>query len=116
MVRKRDRRFPVNLPIIKEIRLSLWGHTRGVSKTRMAEAILIDRVSNADNWDEVCKDLKQEAAIRKMTPEELIKEILKADGYEESIDVDRIHWTSLLNNEEPLEVVEEVVDYESSDP
>lgn len=58
MARKRDRRFPVNLPIVKEIRLSLWGHTRGVSKTRMAEAILIDKVSNADNWNEVCRDLR----------------------------------------------------------
>lgn len=101
MVRKRDRRFPVNLPIVKEIRLSLWGHTRGVSKTRMAEAILIDRVSNADNWSEVCKDLQQEAAIRKVPVEELIKEILKADGYEESIDVEGVDWLCLLDNKEP---------------
>ncbi|MEC4815706.1 MAG: hypothetical protein SAK29_20885 [Scytonema sp. PMC 1069.18] len=101
MVKKRDRRFPVNLPIVKEIRLSLWGHTRGVSKTRMAEAILIDRVSNADNWNEVCKDLRQEAAIRQITVEELIKEILKADGYEDSIDIDNVDWSCLLNNQEP---------------
>lgn len=98
MVRKRDRRFPVNLPIVKEIRLSLWGHTRGVSKTRMAEAILIDRVSNADNWKEVCKDLRQEASILKIPVEELIQQILKADGYDESIDVDGVDWSCLMNN------------------
>ncbi|WP_237996541.1 hypothetical protein [Nostoc sp. UHCC 0870] len=100
MVRKRDRRFPVNLPIVKEIRLSLWGHTRGVSKTRMAEAILIDRVSNADNFSEVCRDLRQEAAILKIPVEELIKQILKADGYDESIDVDGIDWSCLMEDGE----------------
>jgi len=73
----------------------------------MAEAILIDRVSNADNWNEVCKDLRQEAAIRKIPIEELIKEILTTDGYEESIDVGGIDWTCLMNNEEP-DIPEEV--------
>ncbi len=67
----------------------------------MAEAILIDRVSNADNWDEVCKDLRQEAAIRKIPVEELIKEILKADGYQESVDVDNVDWSCLVENTEP---------------
>lgn len=100
MIRKRDRRFPINLPIVKEIRLLLWGYTRGVSKTRMAEAILIDRVSNTDNWDEVCKDLRQEAAILKIPVEELIKQVLKADKYEELIDVDEIDWSGLLEEGE----------------
>ena len=109
MVRKRDRRFPVNLPIVKEIRLSLWAHTRGVSKTRMAEAILIDKVSNADNWNEVCRDLWQEAAIRKIPVEELIKEILQSDGYEESIELDGVDWSCLLDSEEPL-IVEQLGD------
>lgn len=108
--RNRDRRFPINLPIVKEIRLSLWGHTRGVSKTRMAEAILIDRVSNADNWSEVCKDLRQEAAIRKIPVEELIKEILKSDGYEDAIDVDDIDWSCLMEGDEPAIVTEEADD------
>lgn len=108
MVRKRDRRFPVNLPIVKEIRLSLWGHTRGVSKTRMAEAILIDRVSSADNWNEVCKDLRQEAAILKIPVEELVKQVLKADGYDESIDVDGVDWSCLMDNGEiELPIVED---------
>lgn len=108
MVRKRDRRFPVNLPIVKEIRLSLWGHTRGVSKTRMAEAILIDRVSSADNWNEVCKDLRQEAAILKIPVEELVKQVLKADGYDESIDVEGVDWSCLMDNGEiELPIVED---------
>lgn len=100
--RKRDRRFPVNLPIIKEIRLSLWGHTRGVSKTRMAESILIDFISNADNWNEVTKDLLTEATIRKIPVEELIKEILQSDGYEESIELDGVNWSCLLDNSKLL--------------
>lgn len=107
MVRKRDRRFPINLPIVKEIRLSLWGHTRGVSKTRMAEAILIEKVSNADNWNEVCRDLRQEAAVRKISVEELIKEVLQSDGYEESIELDGVDWNCLLDDQEPL-IVEEL--------
>ncbi|BAZ16050.1 hypothetical protein NIES4071_79250 [Calothrix sp. NIES-4071] len=102
MARKRDRRFPINLPIVKEIRLSLWGHTKGVSKTRMAEAILIEKVSSEDNWNEVCRDLRQEAAVRKIPVEELIKEVLQSDGYEESIELDGVDWTCLLNNEDPL--------------
>jgi len=68
----------------------------------MAEAILIDRVSNADNWNEVCRDLQQEAAIRKIPVEELIKEVLKADGYEESIDLEGVNWNCLLDGKEPL--------------
>ncbi|RCJ38688.1 hypothetical protein A6770_39485 [Nostoc minutum NIES-26] len=108
MVRKRDRRFPVNLPIVKEIRLSLWGYTRGVSKTRMAEAILIDRVSSADNWNEVKKDLQQEAAILKIPVEELVKQVLKADGYDESIDVEGVDWSCLMDNGEiDLPIVED---------
>ncbi|WP_315786968.1 hypothetical protein [Fischerella sp. JS2] len=67
----------------------------------MAEAILIDRVSSADNWNEVCKDLIQEAAIRKIPVEELIKEILKANGYEDSIEIEGVDWSSLLDNKEP---------------
>jgi hypothetical protein len=67
----------------------------------MAEAILIDRVSDADNWDEVCKDLRQEAAILKIPVEELIQQILKADGYDESIDVDGVDWSCLMDNGEP---------------
>jgi hypothetical protein len=108
VARKRDRRFPVNLPIVKEIRLSLWAHTRGVSKTRMAEAILIERVSSADNWKEVCKDLLQEAAIRKIPVEELIQEILKADGYEDSIEIEGVDWSYLFDHQEPeIEISQE---------
>ena len=88
------------MPIVKEIRLSLWAHTRGVSKTRMAEAILIDRVSSACNWDEVCRDIRQEAAIRKVTPSQLIAEILAPD-YSDSVDVENVDWNCLLDGNEP---------------
>lgn len=101
-MKTRDRRFPVNFPITTEIRLSLWAHTRGVSKTRMAEAIITDRVSNKDNWDAVCKDLRQEAAIRQTTPEELIREVLKSDRYDEHIDIDKVDWSCLLHGDEPI--------------
>ena len=99
--KKRDRRFPVALPIAKEIRLSLWAFTRGVSKTRMAEAILIDRVSNAANWSEVCKDLKIEAEVRQIPVEDLIKEVLRGDGFEGDVSIDKVNWGVLLDNEEP---------------
>lgn len=84
----------------------MWGHTRGVSKTRMAEAILIEKVSNADNWNEVCRDLRQEAAVRKISVEELIKEVLQSDGYEESIELDSVDWSCLLDDQEALIVDE----------
>src|SRR5512141_173461 len=98
--RKRDRRFPISLPIVKEVRLSLWAHTNGVSKTRMAEAIVIDRVSAKCNWDEVCRDIKAEAAILGTTPEEVIKSVLKKDGFEPDINVDDADWSALLDTED----------------
>lgn len=104
--KKRDRRFPVALPIVKEVRLALWAHTRGVSKTRMAEAILIDRVSNACNWDEVCRDIRQEAAILGVEPEEVIRSVLKEDGFDADIDVDGADWTKLLDGQD-VEVTED---------
>lgn len=103
-IRKRDRRFPVNLPIIKEMRLSLWGHTRGVSKTRMAEAILIERLSDGDSWNDVCQDLRTEAAIRNVPVEELIKEILASDGYDESIDMEEVDWSCLLDKQSEFDI------------
>lgn len=85
---------------MKEVRLSLWAHTRGKSKTRMAEDILIDRVSKSENWDEVCRDLRVEAAIRKIPVEELIKEVLRGDGFEGDVELDDVDWNCLLDDEE----------------
>ncbi|WGV29205.1 hypothetical protein [Halotia branconii] len=102
MANKRDRRFSVNLPLVKEIRLILWGHTRGVSKTRMAEAILIDRVSNDGNWEEVCQDLRQEAAINQRTVKELITDILTNNGLDDVFEVDAVDWDNFLVDESAL--------------
>ncbi len=102
MANKRDRRFSVNLPLVKEIRLILWGHTRGVSKTRMAEAILIDRVSNDGNWEEVCQDLRQEAAINQRTVKELITDILTNNGLNDVFEVDGVDWDNFLVDESAL--------------
>ena len=99
MADKRDRRFSVNLPLAKEIRLILWGHTRGVSKTRMAEAILIDRVSSDGNWREVCQDLKQEAAINHSTVSELVADILKNNGLKDVFDIETVDWETSLVDE-----------------
>ena len=101
--RKRDRRFPVGLPIVKEVRLSLWAYTRGKSKTRMAEDVLIDRVSKADNWDEVCRDLRVEAAIRKIPVENLIKEVLQSDGFDGDIDLEQGNWNCLLEDDSEVD-------------
>lgn len=100
---KRQRRFSVSMPLIKEIRLALWAHTRGVSKTRMAEAILVDRVSSEGNWNEVCQDLRQEAAINQLELNDLIKEILKSNGYGDVVELDNINWTEFLSNEKAAE-------------
>ncbi|MCC5633805.1 hypothetical protein LC613_41030 [Nostoc sphaeroides CHAB 2801] len=102
MADKRDRRFSVNLPLVKEIRLILWGHTRGVSKTRMAEAILIDRVSSDGNWREVCQDLKQEAAINNSTVSELVADILKNNGLKDVFDIETVDWETFLVDESAL--------------
>ena len=102
MADKRDRRFSVNLPLVKEIRLILWGHTRGVSKTRMAEAILIDRVSSEGNWREVCQDLKQEAAINHSTVSELIADILKNNGLKDVFDIETVDWETFLVDESTI--------------
>lgn len=97
--KSRDRRFSLNIPLVKEIRLILWGHTRGVSKTRMAEAIIIDRVSSDGNWREVCQDLRQEADINHIPVTQLIADILKDNGLKDVFDVENVDWEKFLVDE-----------------
>lgn len=107
MKRKRDRRFSVNLPLLKEVRLSLFGHAYNESKTGMAERIIIEKVSGTCDWGEIQKELRQEAALLGIPVEQLIREVLEADGYGTIIDLDGVDLTVLLDDEESGEYEDE---------
>ena len=95
------KRIQADIPMVKKIRLYLWGVARGLTKTEMAERILIDRVSNVDNWQEVIKDLKIEAAIAQMPLQEFVCQLLSKDNEFSTLPLQDIDWLPLLQSEEP---------------
>lgn len=60
---------------------------------------MIDRVSARCNWDEVCRDLKQEAALHNLTASALIAEILATENLD--IALDTVDWSALISGEDP---------------
>lgn len=107
MVKPSKKRFPISLPLVTEIRLDLWSHVKDTTKTTLAENIIKDRTNNEDNWKGVIKDLMAEAAILNISPEELVKQVLRERGYADSIDIDNVDWSSLLGNQPKIEIIEE---------
>lgn len=103
---KARRRISIEIPLVKEIRLFLWGKARGLTKTEMAERIVIDRVSVSDNWDEAIKDLRQEAAIAEMTLSAYVVELLKEEF---DLPVDRIDWSPIIEGSHQS-IVNEVIE------
>ena len=95
------KRIQADIPMVKKIRLYLWGAARGLTKTEMAERILIDRVSNVDNWQEVVRDLKIEAAIARMPLQEFVCQLLSKDNEFSALPLQDIDWLPLLQSEEP---------------
>lgn len=107
MAAKDDRkRIAIDIPLVKQIRLFLWAASRGTSKTDMAGRIVIDRVSNADNWNEVIRDLRQEAAIAQMPMTSYIANLLRGEFKE--LDVDNIDWSPLIESDAIFETIEKV--------
>lgn len=95
----RNRRFSVSVPLLPEVRLALFALARGQSKTRMAEQIVIEKVMGSLNWQTIQKELRQEAALRRITVEELVKERLKQDGFDQILELDEIDWGEILGEE-----------------
>lgn len=105
MADNKRRRISIEIPLVKEIRLFLWAQARGLTKTEMAERIVIDRVSNPDNWDEAVKDLKQEAAIAQMPLSQYVATLLKSEFELPTEDID---WTPLLQSSEQT-LIDEII-------
>ena len=99
--KQQRRRIAIELPLVKEIRLYLWAKARGLSKTEMVERIVIDRVSNADNWAEVIRDLRQDAAIQRKDLKEYVADLLRDEF--DFLAVDEIDWSPLLEVEEQFD-------------
>lgn len=95
------KRIQADIPMVKKIRLYLWGVARGLTKTEMAERILIDRVSNVDNWQEVVRDLKIEAAIAQIPLQEYVCQLLSKDNEFSTLPLEDIDWLPLLQSGEP---------------
>lgn len=102
------KRIAIDIPLVKQIRLYLWAASRGTTKTDMAGRIVIDRVSNVDNWNEVIRDLRQEAAIAQMPITEYVASLLR--GEFKDLDVDNIDWTPLLESDAMFEAINRVND------
>lgn len=97
--RKRARRFSVGLTLVKEIRLTLFGLAHGTSKTGVAEQILDRAMSNNFDWKEVQRELKQEAALRGISLEELVKQRLKEDGFGKVINLDEVDLLAIFDED-----------------
>ena len=89
-------RLTISIPLVKKIRLFLWGKMRDLTTTEMAERILIDRVSNPDNWDEAVKDMQQEAAIAQKPLHDYVKDLLREEF--KDLPVDSIDWAPLIGS------------------
>jgi hypothetical protein len=95
----RNRRFSMSVPLLPEVRLALFGLARGQSKTGMAEQIVIEKVMGALNWQTILGELRQEAALRRVSVEDLVKERLRQDGFDSVLDLDEIDWSEILDDE-----------------
>jgi len=89
-------RITLSIPLAKRIRLFLLGRTIDLTTTEMAERILIDAVSNPDNWDEALKDMQQEAAIAQKPLQDYVKDLLREEF--KDLPVDSIDWAPILDN------------------
>ena len=87
-------RVGIQITQVNEVRLALWGRSRGTTKTDMAGRIIADRVNAVENWDEVIRNLRVEAAMAKMPLQDYVVSILKEDFPD--LDVEAIDWTPLL--------------------
>lgn len=76
-----NRRFPIGLSFMLDIRLSLFAYIHRQTRTNLAERYVVDRLVNDGGWDEVQALLKQEAALKGLAVEDLLKAILEKDPW-----------------------------------
>ena len=87
-------RVGIQITQVNEVRLALWGRSRGTTKTDMGGRIIADRVNAVENWDEVIRNLRIEAAIAQMSLQDYVAAVLREEFPD--LDVDAIDWTPLL--------------------
>lgn len=93
---KRNHRFQISLPIVKDLWLALLAHFKGVRKSQLAEQIIIDEVSSASGWESVLSDLSQEARLRGVSVDQLMAEVVSRE--KPDINIDSIDWTALAGD------------------
>lgn len=90
MTKNRSKRIPVSLPLLKRIRLALAAEISGITRTAMAEAIVNKALSNPQDWKEIQKEVIQTALVQGVSIENFVREVLKANGFEDEIDLEAL--------------------------
>lgn len=105
--RSSNRRYPIGLPLVLDVRLSLFSKALGRTRTNLSEEFVADRLTGNNDWKEIQKILRQEAELRGMDINELLRETLEEDGFGEQIDLENIDLSILLDDQDDLDSDEE---------
>lgn len=96
--RSSNRRYPIGLPLILDIRLSLFSRALGRTRTNLSEEFVADRLTENCDWKEIQKLLRQEAELRGIDLDELLRQTLEGDGFREQIDLENADLSILLDD------------------
>lgn len=95
--RSSNRRYPIGLPLILDIRLSLFSRALGRTRTNLSEEFVADRLTENCDWREIQKLLRQEAELRGIDLNDLLRETLATDGFTDQIDLENADLSILLD-------------------
>ena len=99
MVKRKKRRFPIGLGLVPDIRLSLFSRVLSSNRTGLAEQWVTERLTEGQSWSEIKCMLKQEAALLQMPLEQLIREILTEDGFQNEFDLENVDLSVVLEDD-----------------
>lgn len=100
--RSSNRRFPIGLPLVLDIRLSFYSRALGRTRTNLSEEFVADRLTEDCDWKEIQKLLRQEAELRGVDVADLLRETLREDGFGEQINLDKVDLSILLDDPDDL--------------
>jgi hypothetical protein len=99
MAKFSKRRYPIGLPLILDIRLSLFSKALGRTRTTLSEEFLTERLTEGCKWREIKRLLRHEAEIRGVPLDEVIREALEDDGFTEQFDLENLDLEFLLEDD-----------------
>jgi hypothetical protein len=69
----------------------------GRTRTNLSEEFVSDRLTEYGDWQEIQKLLRQEAELRGVNLNDLLRETLEEDGFGEQIDLENANLSILLD-------------------